>query len=285
LCEWSCGICAWTGTDEPIALYTVNVLSRKTVDSKRDQDFEKGFLFTVMNCPLFAKVRILHSSTPEMEEQRGSRNDRERDRDGDRYRERHRERDRERRRRDDRDDREPHQPRQHPRQRNSPSHRDRIKREDDSPSPRPHDRRQGSHPRRQRSQSPYSKRQRIKRELSPSPRHSRSPSPWGQHQHDLAHDRAHPPRPPSPSPKEKQKPNYGLSGLLAAATNMKNGTVLKYHEPPEAKKGRGWRIFVYKNGKEVDNFGLDSQSNFLIGKDRNVNSPFPFSFLATLIVS
>ena len=208
---------------------------------------------------------------PQTEERRGSRNDREMDRDGDRYRGRQRERDRERRR-DDRDNREPHSPRQHSRQRNS---RDRIKREDDSPPPPPHDRRQGRSPRHQRSQSPYSKRPRIKRELSPSPRHSRSPSPWGKHQHDLAYDRARPPRPPSPPPKEKQKPNYGLSGLLAAATNMKNGTVLKYHEPPEAKKGRGWRVFVYKNGNEVDNFGLDSQSSFLVGRDRNVSLAFP----------
>jgi smad nuclear-interacting protein 1 len=62
-----------------------------------------------------------------------------------------------------------------------------------------------------------------------------------------------------------------LSGLLAGVTNMKNGTVLKYHEPPEAKRCKGWRIFVYKNGSELDNFGLDSESSFLVGRDRNVS--------------
>ena len=69
---------------------------------------------------------------------------------------------------------------------------------------------------------------------------------------------------------------------------MKNGAVLKYHEPPEAKRGRGWRIFVYKNGKEVDNFGLDSRSSFLIGRDRNVGVPFTFSvfiFIFSLFVA
>jgi hypothetical protein len=182
---------------------------------------------------------------PVVNERRDSRNDRDR--------ERYRDRDRDRKRRDDGDDRD-HSYRRHSRDRNSPPPRDQRR-----PSPSP----------RQRSLSPYSKRKLIK----PEPR-SRSPSPWGQHQRDLAYDRAHPPPSASP-PKEKQKPNYGLSGLLAAATNTKNGVVLKYHEPPEAKRCKGWRIFVYKNGEEVDNFGLDAQSSYLVGRDRNVTLPCP----------
>lgn len=50
----------------------------------------------------------------------------------------------------------------------------------------------------------------------------------------------------------KEKPNYGLSGALAAETNTYKGVVLKYNEPPEARKPtRGWRMFVFKNGKEI----------------------------------
>lgn len=127
----------------------------------------------------------------------------------------------------------------------------------------------------ERSFGHYSKRtQRHRQRESPRrPRsqRSRSPEPWGSHQHDLAYDSAHPP----PPPKEKEKPNYGLSGNLAAATNTKNGVVLKYHEPSEAKKTKGWRVYVFKNGKEVDVLELDSQSSYLIGRDRNVLTRVP----------
>jgi smad nuclear-interacting protein 1 len=54
-------------------------------------------------------------------------------------------------------------------------------------------------------------------------------------------------------------------------TNMKNGTVLKYNEPPEAKKTKGWRIYVFKDGKEIDVLELDGASSFLVGRDRMVN--------------
>jgi len=53
---------------------------------------------------------------------------------------------------------------------------------------------------------------------------------------------------------------------------MKNGTVLKYHEPPEAKKTSGWRIFVFKDGKEIDVLELSSRSSFLVGRDRTVGA-------------
>jgi smad nuclear-interacting protein 1 len=51
---------------------------------------------------------------------------------------------------------------------------------------------------------------------------------------------------------------------------MKNGTVLKYHEPPEAKKCPGWRIYIFKDGKEIDVLELNGQSSFLVGRDRSV---------------
>jgi len=86
----------------------------------------------------------------------------------------------------------------------------------------------------------------------------------------VARDRSRSGHTPSAEKPPKQRPNYGLSGLLAAATNMKNGTVLKYHEPPEAKKCKGWRIYVFKDGKEIDVLELGGQSSFLIGRDRTV---------------
>jgi len=48
--------------------------------------------------------------------------------------------------------------------------------------------------------------------------------------------------------------------------------VLKYNEPPEGagKKCKGWRVFVFKEGKEVDSFSLDKASSFLVGRDRAV---------------
>jgi len=56
---------------------------------------------------------------------------------------------------------------------------------------------------------------------------------------------------------DKGKPNFGKSGLLAAATKtVKTGegkdVVLKYHEPPEARKPLlGWRLYVFKGSEQV----------------------------------
>lgn len=64
-------------------------------------------------------------------------------------------------------------------------------------------------------------------------------------------------RSPSPEDKDKGKPNFKPSGLLAAETkSIKHGdgtsTVLKYHEPPEARKPTtGWRLYVFKGSEQV----------------------------------
>ena len=61
----------------------------------------------------------------------------------------------------------------------------------------------------------------------------------------------------SPSPINKAKPNFAPSGLLAAETNTvkaANGdsTVLKYNEPPEARKPvLNWRLYVFKGSEQV----------------------------------
>jgi smad nuclear-interacting protein 1 len=52
---------------------------------------------------------------------------------------------------------------------------------------------------------------------------------------------------------ERRKPNWGQSGLLAAATNTVqradgSATVLKYNEPPEARKPvESWRLYEFKD--------------------------------------
>ena len=119
-------------------------------------------------------------------------------------------------------------------------YRDRTDRDHD----RPRDRRDGDRDRgddeprgspwRRRSASP-----RRSRPHSPSPSHSRSPSAA------------------AAAPEDKTKPNFAPSGLLAAATNTVRkadgtSTLLKYNEPPEARKPLvGWRLYVFKGDEQV----------------------------------
>ncbi|KIP10210.1 hypothetical protein PHLGIDRAFT_85408 [Phlebiopsis gigantea 11061_1 CR5-6] len=80
----------------------------------------------------------------------------------------------------------------------------------------------------------------------------------------------------SKSPEDKAKPNFKPSGLLAAATKTvehKDGTktVLKYHEPPEARKPLvGWRLYVFKGQEQTEVLHIHRQSAYLIGRDRLV---------------
>ncbi|GJE88304.1 FHA domain-containing protein [Phanerochaete sordida] len=80
----------------------------------------------------------------------------------------------------------------------------------------------------------------------------------------------------SKSPEDKAKPNFNPSGLLAAATKTvehKDGTktVLKYHEPPEARKPTvGWRLYVFKGQEQLDVLHIQRQSCYLVGRDRLV---------------
>ncbi|KAK7056941.1 hypothetical protein VNI00_002659 [Paramarasmius palmivorus] len=78
-------------------------------------------------------------------------------------------------------------------------------------------------------------------------------------------------------PVNKAKPNFGASGLLAAETNTvksvdgKNSTVLKYNEPPEARKPiLNWRLYVFKGSEQVELLHVHRQSAYLIGRDRLV---------------
>ncbi|KIK47544.1 hypothetical protein CY34DRAFT_799272 [Suillus luteus UH-Slu-Lm8-n1] len=80
----------------------------------------------------------------------------------------------------------------------------------------------------------------------------------------------------SPSSNDKAKPNFSNSGLLAAETNavkLTDGTstILKYNEPPEARKPTlGWRLYVFKGSEQVELLHIHRQSAYLIGRDRAV---------------
>ncbi|CAD0085205.1 unnamed protein product [Aureobasidium mustum] len=74
---------------------------------------------------------------------------------------------------------------------------------------------------------------------------------------------------------EKQKPNFNATGLLAKEANTVAGTntVLKYHEPPEARKPSSkeqWRMFVFKGKDMIDTIHLYSRSCWLMGRDQAI---------------
>ena len=74
---------------------------------------------------------------------------------------------------------------------------------------------------------------------------------------------------------EKQKPNFGNTGKLAAETNTVAGTniVLKYNEPPEARKPASkdaWRLYVFKGSEMLETVELAGRSCWLVGRERMV---------------
>ncbi|KAI5295972.1 hypothetical protein KEM52_006249 [Ascosphaera acerosa] len=76
----------------------------------------------------------------------------------------------------------------------------------------------------------------------------------------------------------KQKPNYNQTGKLATEANTvtaKDGStvVLKYHEPPEARKPPAkddWRLFIFKGPDLLETVSLSGQTCWLIGKEMSV---------------
>ncbi|XP_018335811.1 FHA domain-containing protein DDL isoform X2 [Agrilus planipennis] len=72
-------------------------------------------------------------------------------------------------------------------------------------------------------------------------------------------------------PVEKQKPNFALSGKLTEETNTYRGVVIKYSEPPEARKPkRRWRLYPFKGEKALQTLYIHRESAYLIGRDRKV---------------
>ncbi|KAE8371212.1 SMAD/FHA domain-containing protein [Aspergillus bertholletiae] len=163
------------------------------------------------------------------------------------------------RRRDDDDQRR----RRHrsPEERRHRRHRDRETHGDDK------ERSSKSYRTRSRSRSP------TRRSRSPSSRdpvRSRGalPSQQDAYTSEVAKDGSAP-------PPEKEKPNFTNTGRLAAESNTVNvsggGTVvLKYHEPPEARKPPAkdpWRLYVFKGEDLLEVVELNERSCWLIGRE------------------
>lgn len=123
---------------------------------------------------------------------------------------------------------------------------------------------------RRRSRSPDSKRRRDSKSQSPPPTKSRGPLPSqnDQFRGEVANEGG------EPLP-EKQKPNWKPTGLLAKEANTVAGTstVLKYHEPAEARKPptkEQWRMYVFKKKDLLDTVQLYQRSCWLAGRDKHV---------------
>ncbi len=79
-------------------------------------------------------------------------------------------------------------------------------------------------------------------------------------------------------PAEKQKPNFSTTGRLAAESNTiksidGQAIVLKYNEPPEARKpppSQAWRMYVFKGSEIMDTIELSQRSCWLIGREAAV---------------
>jgi len=71
--------------------------------------------------------------------------------------------------------------------------------------------------------------------------------------------------------KEKEKPSLDPSGKLTEDTNTFRGVVIKYNEPPEARKPKKhWRFYPFKGETALPVLHLHRQSAFLLGRDRRV---------------
>jgi smad nuclear-interacting protein 1 len=74
-------------------------------------------------------------------------------------------------------------------------------------------------------------------------------------------------RRPSLSPSE-HKPDYSTSGKLHRDRLMKNGVLLKYAEPPEARKSdRRYRLYVFRQKDQIGLLKIHAQTAYLVGKE------------------
>lgn len=73
----------------------------------------------------------------------------------------------------------------------------------------------------------------------------------------------------SESTQPKDQPDFKLSGKLTEDTNTYKGVVIKYNEPPEARKPKKrWRLYPFKNDEALKPFHMHRQSAYLFGRDR-----------------
>jgi smad nuclear-interacting protein 1 len=80
------------------------------------------------------------------------------------------------------------------------------------------------------------------------------------------------------APVEKVKPDFGLSGALAADSgkggsggNMYKGVLLKFQEPPEARTPTTkWRLYVFKGEEQIETLHIAKQSAYLLGRNEDI---------------
>ncbi|KAM9320802.1 smad nuclear-interacting protein 1 [Gastrophryne carolinensis] len=71
--------------------------------------------------------------------------------------------------------------------------------------------------------------------------------------------------------KEKEKPNFELSGALLEDANTFRGVVIKYSEPPEARNPKKrWRLYPFKNDEALPVMYIHRQSAYLLGRQRRI---------------
>ncbi|KAJ5989406.1 hypothetical protein N7481_004616 [Penicillium waksmanii] len=96
--------------------------------------------------------------------------------------------------------------------------------------------------------------------------------------HPVHHPRKYSDSGDGPPLPEKEKPNFKNTGRLAAESNMVQveggeGIVLKYHEPPEARKPppkEPWRLYVFKGEDLLEMVELGERSCWLVGRERAI---------------
>eukprot|EP00761_Pharyngomonas_kirbyi_P014671 gb/GECH01014701.1/.p1 GENE.gb/GECH01014701.1/~~gb/GECH01014701.1/.p1 ORF type:complete len:306 (+),score=98.12 gb/GECH01014701.1/:1-918(+) len=70
----------------------------------------------------------------------------------------------------------------------------------------------------------------------------------------------------------KERPDFAPSGKLLEDTNMKNGVIMQWVEPEEAREPTlKWRLYVFKNGEVLgDPLLIYKQRSYLFGRERKV---------------
>lgn len=79
--------------------------------------------------------------------------------------------------------------------------------------------------------------------------------------------------PPADKPKiQKEKPDFKPSGKLNTASAESGvGPVLKWTEPQDSRlPTKKWRLYVFKEDKQLDPYYIHRQSAYLFGRDRQV---------------
>ncbi|XP_020627183.1 smad nuclear-interacting protein 1-like [Orbicella faveolata] len=66
-------------------------------------------------------------------------------------------------------------------------------------------------------------------------------------------------------------PNYNLSGKLTEYSNTYKGVVIKYNEPPEARKPKTrWRLYPFKGEQAMSVMYIHRQSAYLLGRQKHI---------------